>query len=109
MGFILKTTFWLGLVYYAMPLGTLPVPALQTASATDTAICSVASAALLANIGAPDSYRDVATKGCTVMAAAGEAIRAPDAAPTRGKTSANTLTAADRKLAWQGPHRPKAG
>jgi len=112
MGYILKTTFWLGLVYYAMPLGGAVAPAvLPAASVADRSLlCDLASNAATSRLGVAD-YRESAAKGCSTLVAVGAAAAAGlDAQPPPPRRdSANTLTPADRKPPWRGPKRSASG
>ena len=51
MGYILKTTFWLGMVYAAMPFGETPAVSLPASPIADASLCAAASAALAAKVG----------------------------------------------------------
>jgi len=109
MGYILKTTFWLGLVYSAMPLGEVPQVALAPASSADRAFCEVASAALSAKLGADaSSYAQAASTGCAAVMAASGALGAVTPASPR-RESLNTLTPSDRKPVWRGSKRNASG
>ncbi len=91
MGYLVKTTFWLGLVYAAMPLGGTPE---LSPPLPDSALCEVAGAAVAVKLGVDlSAYHDVTSTGCAALDAS------KDAAPT-AKPSADTLTAADRRLRW---------
>ena len=106
MGFVLKTTFWLGLVFSAMPLGetgTAPLSPAEQASA-----CATASAAISTRLGSSaDPYRALAALGCASLAAPA-ATSSPSPPVSRQSLSAN-----DRKPPWLGPPlppaRPKSG
>lgn len=109
MGYFVKTTFWLGLVYSAMPLGEAPdIYAPAAAAAAPAALCAVASEALAAKIGPSAApYRDAATKSCAAFAAAEAQAalqRAAKAPPTAA--SADTLVNADKLPPWLPPLRP---
>lgn len=105
MGYILKTTFWLGLVYSAMPLGEVPQVTLAPASVADRALCAVASAAVTAKLGADAaSYAQAASTGCAAFVAASGAIASAAQAPSH-RDSLNTLTPSDRKPPWRGLRR----
>ena len=95
MGFLYKTAFWLGLVYYAMPLGQ---PADWKPQPAAAALCDSAGAAVQRKLAAlaPD-YRDMAALSCSVLSA--PPVRAP--AP-----SAQTLTDNDKAPPWRDPVRP---
>jgi hypothetical protein len=115
MGYVLKTTFWLGLVLTSMPLGeTLKVSDVLTPD-QQAAACAAAGQAIAARAGsAADAYRGLAAMGCATLAA----TPAPAIAqtPLRGAELApglHALTENDRKPPWLGPPlpptRPKSG
>ncbi len=96
MGYVVKTTFWLGLVLTSMPLGEPPKVSDILSPAEQAAMCSAASRALTADAG--DVYRGMAAIGCAKL------LSAPAAAPS------HDLTANDRKPPWLGAAgRPKLG
>jgi hypothetical protein len=109
MGFVFKSTFWLGVVYYAMPWGELPE--FPTSPGAAAWLCSSASASLPDRLGPlPIAYRDAATAGCAAVAASGAAdpiVSAADrpersgSAPRRASTQ--SLSDADRRIPWFGP------
>jgi len=95
MGFLYKTAFWLGLVYYAMPWGRLPQIEARPAAA---ALCGPAGAAVGQKLAAmaPD-YREIAALGCAVLTAAPAGAPAP---------SAQTLLDSDKTPPWRSPSPP---
>jgi hypothetical protein len=102
MGYILKTTFWLGMVYAAMPFGESPAVSLPAPPIADASLCTAASAALAAKLGSvAEPYRDAAEKGCAALASLSS-----EAAPIR--VSANSLTPSDKEPPWVGPRRTNA-
>jgi hypothetical protein len=102
MGYILKTTFWLGMVYAAMPFGETPAVSLPASPIADAPLCAAASVALAAKLGpVAEPYRDAAEAGC-----AGLVALSNEAAPA--KVSADSLTPSDKKPPWVGPRRTNA-
>jgi len=101
MGYILKTTFWLGLVFSAMPLGETGTALLSPAE--QASACATANAAISTRIGSgADPYRALAALGCASLAVpAATAASAPPLAR-------QTLNASDRKPPWLGPPLPPA-
>ena len=95
MGFLYKTAFWLGLVYYAMPWGRMPELETRPAAA---ALCGPAGLAVGQKLAAlaPD-YRAIAALGCAAVAATPARPPAP---------SAQTLNDSDRTPPWRDPARP---
>jgi len=104
MGFLLRSAFWLGIVYSAMPLdvASLAPTANATAPVAVSALCPPAG-------GAPPSCLGVPLSACNVAAAAlcprlrevaAEQTPAPD---KRRRPSADTLTPGDRAPPWKGP------
>ena len=110
MGYVLKTTFWLGLVLSAMPLGEAPKVSEILTPAQQAAACTAASEAIAAKVGsAADGYRGLAAMGCASFATASLASAAPPA-PAAAVAPPKPLTAADRKPPWLAPPpRPKTG
>ncbi|MGD0642770.1 MAG: hypothetical protein ABSC22_18680 [Roseiarcus sp.] len=102
MGFLLRSTFWLGLVFHAMPLGEVrladAVPSARDALAASLATQSrdggVASAAASAVLRAALEPRP---------ASAGKAVTPPDRLLKARRVSVDTLTASDRLVRWRGP------
>ena len=110
MGLVLKSAFWLGVVYFAMPLGQLPT--LGEASDLGASACSSVSAALADRLAQERPYRLGATEGCAVLATLrGEAspsnrpTPASDPRNTPPQVSVQTLTDADRQPPWMGGDR----
>jgi hypothetical protein len=102
MGYIVKTTFWLGMVYSAMPFGETPAVSLSAAPIAEASLCAAASAALAAKLGsAAEPYRDAGEAGCATLASLSS-----EAAPAR--VSADSLTPSDKKPPWVGPRRTNA-
>ncbi len=100
MGFMLKTTFWLGMVLTAMPLGEPPKVSDVLSPAQQAAACAAASGALVARIGsAADAYRGLAAMGCASFAT-------PVAATATPPSPLRALTENDRKPPWLGPPTP---
>lgn len=98
MGFVLKTTFWLGLVFSAMPLGESGKALLSPAELTSA--CATASAAISARVGAgADPYRALAALGCATMAG-------PAPVPNSTPILKQSLSANDKKPPWLGPPLP---
>ena len=91
MGFVLKSTFWLGLVFSAMPLGEPGKPLLSPAE--QAAACATATAAISARVGSnADPYRALAELGCATLATT-----------TPAPIARRSLSANDRKPPWLGP------
>jgi hypothetical protein len=104
MGYILKTTFWLGMVYSAMPFGEMPAVSLPASPVADASLCAAVSAALMAKLGSvAEPYRDAAAAGCAEFAS----LRS-EAAPAPAPASSNSLTPNDKKPPWNGPRRASA-
>ena len=102
MGYILKTTFWLGMVYAAMPLGESPAVSPPASPIADASLCAAAGAALAAKFGSvAEPYHDAAVAGCSALASLSS-----EAAPAR--VSADSLTPSDKEPPWVGPRRTNA-
>ena len=102
MGYILKTTFWLGMVYAAMPFGEAPAISPSASPIADASLCAAASAALAAKLGSvAEPYRDAAEKSCAALASLSS-----EAAPAR--LSADSLTPSDKQPPWVGPRPANA-
>ena len=102
MGYILKTTFWLGMVYAAMPFGEISAVSLPASPVADASLCAAASAALAAKLGSDaEPYRDAAQAGCAAIVSLSS-----EAAPAQ--VSADSLTPSDKKPPWVGPRRMNA-
>ena len=110
MGYVLKTTFWLGLVISAMPLRDSEKLPTSTALADSVAVCAKVADELADRIGpTADSYRDPAKVGCASFAGSTDASRARAAsspAPQSAHRSGDTLSASDRLPPWKGPSLP---
>lgn len=118
MGFVLRSVFWLGLVYYAMPLGDLPPgeASAQTglASRSDlrptALLCGSANGAIADRLGSLEpAYRSATAIGCAAAMASGVT------APTRPagslgaslrQASLQSLTDRDKQPPWIGPATP---
>ena len=108
MGFVLKSIFWLGLVYSAMPFDESPS---SVAKGSGEWLCK---SALAAGTNAPEAYRQTLTAGCIAALAAPRATvsAAPPATP---QSQGFALTDEDRRAPWQGPpprpakRKPKSG
>jgi hypothetical protein len=93
MGVVLKTTFWLGLVFSAMPLGETGSGLLSPAELSSA--CATAGAAISARVGSgADPYRALAALGCASVAS--------NSATSPGLS----LSANDKKPPWLGPPLP---
>ena len=104
MGYILKTTFWLGMVYAAMPFGETPAVSLPASPIADASLCAAASAALAAKVGKDaEPYRDAAQAACAAIVSLSS-----EAAPPPAPVSADSLTSSDKKPPWVGPRRTNA-
>jgi hypothetical protein len=101
MGFLIKSAFWLGIVYSAMPLGELPP--FGAASEVGAFVCSPAASALAEPLAPNEVSWRLRSAGCAAVAAAQAegASSAPD--PARG--SVQSLTEADREPPWIGRER----
>jgi len=108
MGFVFKSVFWLGLVYYAMPLGESPT--LDAAPVAAALLCSSADAPLPEHLKSMQTaYRAAATTGCAAALGAmatnpvafksAAAVNPPVIAP---RPSAHSLVSADRQTPWFG-------
>lgn len=104
MGFMLKSIFWLGLVYAAMPFDA------STSSVAKGSGEWLCQTALSAGAGTPEAYRQTLAAGCIAALAAPKA--APPAAPAAPRFA---LTDEDRRAPWQGAtakpskRKPKTG
>ena len=104
MGYMLKTIFWLGLVYSAMPFDERPK---SVTAASGEWLCR---SALSADAGAPEAYRQALAAGCVAtLAEPRSAPSTPAAAP------GFALTDEDRRAPWAGAtakptkRKPKSG
>ncbi len=106
MGFVFKTTFWLGLVYWAMPFdGGSRKPAMFS-PAEEAAFCIRARDAVVARVGpAAEAYRSLATLGCAaVVVPAAVAV----AAPASPSSPVGPVEADNRRVPLP-PPRPRPG
>lgn len=117
MGFIVKSAFWLGIVFSAMPLGQVLIS--DASSGVPPFLCSPAGDALVERFASKDVSYAIGAAGCAALAAAGVDgasspgdRAAPDAktAPSRG-SSAQSLTYSDLRPPWMGsaPRAPTRG
>jgi hypothetical protein len=109
MGFLIKSAFWLGIVYSAMPLGAASVR--DAASGVAREVCGPAGAALInrAEPAGGGDYRLAAASGCAALAAS-ETAPPPELHAAAGpRPSAQTLTEDDRRPPWMGRDRRAAG
>jgi hypothetical protein len=105
MGFLIKSAFWLGIVYSAMPLGAASVR--DAASGVAREVCGPAGAALInrAEPAGGGDYRLAAASGCAALAAS-ETAPPPELHAAAGpRPSAQTLTEDDRRAAGEEPAR----
>ena len=110
MGFIIKSAFWLGAVFYAMPLGQVSIS--DPASEAGAFLCSQAGAAWVERFAPKEVSHGLGAAGCAAIAAA-QVVGAssPDLRPsldTRAAAahdSAQSLTAVDREPPWMGRER----
>jgi hypothetical protein len=103
MGFVLKSTFWLGLVYSAMPFDETGMTQSLLSPAEQASACAIASAAISREIGSSaDPYRALATLGCASLAGQGFSASPSLPAPRQ------SLNATDRRAPWLGPPLPPA-
>jgi len=113
MGFVIKSAFWLGIVFSSMPLGDLST--LRPASEAEAFACSPAIAALADRMTPKEVSSGLGAAGCAALAVARDdgasaaGVRAtadPKSAPAHGSTQ--SLTDADRQLPWLGHERRTA-
>ncbi len=103
MGFLIKSAFWLGIVYSAMPLGAISVQ--EAASSLAREACGPAGAALIDRAAPADgAYRLAAASGSAALAAPAIAAR-PAPAVAGPRPSTQTLTEDDRRPPWMGRER----
>ena len=119
MGFVLRSAFWLGLVYYAMPLGHPPLgdPMRQSdfssraGSKPEALLCNSANGAVAGHLGPlGPAYRNATAIGCAatiasnLTAPANPALdaTAPNGAPSR-QASAQSLSDRDKLPPWIAP------
>jgi len=107
MGFIIKSTFWLGVVFSAMPLGQVSIS--DPASEAGAFLCSPAGAAWAERFAPKEVSHGLGVAGCAAIAAARiEGASSPDLRPSLDSTaalardSAQSLTAVDREPPWMG-------
>jgi hypothetical protein len=113
MGYVLKTTFWLGLVLSAMPLGEPMRVADVLTPDQQAAACAAASEAIEARVGgAANVYRGLVAMGCASLATAPAVAQVPPRGAEPGP-GPHALTENDRRPPWLGPPlpptRPKSG
>ncbi len=88
MGFVLKSAFWLGIVYWAMPFEPFPAPDVGTGS-----LCSADTLALSDQLKAvPETYRKLVLAGCMALSTARleSALARPNNAAARPAALAQT-------------------
>ena len=103
MGFVLKSTFWLGLVYSAMPFDETGMAPSLSSPAERASACAMESAAISREIGSSaDPYRALAKLGCASLA---NQIVSTSPTPPAPRQS---LNASDRQAPWLGPPLPPA-
>jgi hypothetical protein len=112
MGFIVKSAFWLGIVFSVMPLGQLSIS--DPASGVGAFVCSPAGAAWAERFASKEVSYELGAAGCVTLAAArvdgasspgAGAISDARTAPS-GRLSAQSLTDADRQPPWMGSAPP---
>jgi hypothetical protein len=110
MGFIIKSAFWLGVVYSAMPLGQVSIS--DPASEAGAFLCSPAGAAWTERFAPKEVSSGLGAAGCAAIAAARvEGASSPGLRPNPDSNtalthgSAQSLTAADRQPPWIGRER----
>jgi len=110
MGFIIKSAFWLGAVFYAMPLGQISIS--DPASEAGAFLCSPAGAAWTERFAPKEVSSGLGAAGCAAIAAARvEGASSPSLQPTPDSRTAlahgsvQSLTAADREPPWMGRER----
>jgi hypothetical protein len=110
MGFIIKSAFWLGVVYSAMPLGQLSIS--DPATEAGAFLCSPAGTAWAERFAPKEVSSGLGAAGCAAIAAArvGGASSpdprpSPDSRTALAHGSAQSLTAADRQPPWMGRER----
>jgi hypothetical protein len=100
MGFLLRTAFWLGLAFNAMPWGE--------ARLTDAAPAARAALGAGLTTQSRDEGGTAAIARAILSAAlesrpASPAATRPELSPKTARASVDTLTAADRLPPWRGP------
>jgi hypothetical protein len=113
MGFMVKTTFWLGIVYYAMPLGELPIAG--GASEVGALVCSPANSILADRLLPKEAPPGIVAAGCAAIAEAhGGAESLPGVHPTVDSRATppsavpQSLATADRRPPSTGHERRAA-
>jgi len=109
MGFIIKSAFWLGIVYSAMPFADISTPNIQAS------ICSSSLPAIPPSSLSVDAARRLAAAGecAAIVSAVAEGIfhdRPPlvlrasrdRSRTTQARASANSLTGLDLRTPWFG-------
>jgi hypothetical protein len=110
MGFIIKSAFWLGVVFSAMPLGQVSIS--DPASEAGVFLCSPAGAAWAERFAPKEVSYGLGAAGCAAIAAARvEGASSPGLRPSLDSRTAlahgsgESLTAADRQAPWMGRER----
>jgi hypothetical protein len=112
MGFIVKSAFWLGIVFSVMPLGQLSIS--EPASGVGAFACNPAGAAWAERFASKDVSYELGAVGCLALAAArvdvgsmpGARATSDAKTPPSGRSSAQSLTDADRQPPWMGSAPP---
>jgi hypothetical protein len=90
MGFVVKSAFWLGIVYWSMPFDQVP-----SWEASAGAVCPAAYATLSRQLEAvPESYRALVAAGCVALATAKVESGGPRSADPIAKPAKPMRTAA---------------
>jgi hypothetical protein len=112
MGFIIKSAFWLGVVFSAMPLGQVSIS--DPATEAGVFLCSPAGAAWAERFAPKQVSYGLGAAGCAAIAAARvegasspDRGLSPDSRTAQAHGSAQSLTAADRQPPWMG-REPRA-
>jgi hypothetical protein len=95
MGFMLRTAFWLGLAFHAMPWGEA-----RWSDAIPDARAALGAA--LATQG-PDAAASAVIAGAVLRATFDPQSATPAARPQTTRASVDTLSPADRLAPWRGP------
>jgi hypothetical protein len=112
MGFIVKSAFWLGIVFSMMPFGQLSIS--DPASGVGASLCGPAGSAWRERFASNEVSYAVGAAGCVAFAAArvdgasspgDRAISDAKSAPS-GTSSVESLTDADRQPPWMGSAPP---
>lgn len=112
MGFIVKSAFWLGIVFSVMPLGQLSIS--DPASGVGAFVCSPAGAAWAERFASKEVSYELGAAGCLALAAPrvdgastpGDRATSDAKTPPSGRSSAQSLTDADRQPPWMGSAPP---